>query len=233
METVQLQDPQGRPRPLHTRGTPADKGVVQQIFQNQDYWLGRLRRGAELHRWYDTAVEKGQRPFILDAGANIGASAVWFNFEFPAATIVAIEPEAANFDLLLKNTAGLNVDARKAALGSCAGMASIFDPGEGEWGYRTATAREGTIPQLSADDLVSEFSGKGFLPFIAKIDIEGGEAELFSQNVGWVDAFPLLIIELHDWLLPGAGSSLPFLKCIAQRDRDFVYIGENVFSIRN
>jgi len=38
---------------------------------------------------------------------------------------------------------------------------------------------------------------------------------------------------LHDWLLPGQGTSRSFLKCMAALDRDFVHIGENVFSIRN
>jgi hypothetical protein len=44
---------------------------------------------------------------------------------------------------------------------------------------------------------------------------------------------PVIIIELHDWLLPKQGSSKPFLKCIADLDRDFVYIRENVFSVKN
>lgn len=74
---------------------------------------------------------------------------------------------------------------------------------------------------------------RGFEPYIAKIDIEGGEEALFSCDTEWVDRFPLLIIELHDWLLPRSGSSRNFLSCVARRDRDFVYLGENVFPIRN
>ncbi|MFL6694040.1 MAG: FkbM family methyltransferase, partial [Ramlibacter sp.] len=66
-----------------------------------------------------------------------------------------------------------------------------------------------------------------------KIDIEGFEANLFSANCEWIDLFPLLIIELHDWLLPRQGNSRAFLREIAQRDRDFVFRGENVFSISN
>jgi hypothetical protein len=49
----------------------------------------------------------------------------------------------------------------------------------------------------------------------------------------WIDRFPLLVIELHDWLLPGQSTSRNFLREIALRDRDFVYRGENIFSIAN
>jgi hypothetical protein len=66
-----------------------------------------------------------------------------------------------------------------------------------------------------------------------KIDIEGFEEELFSKNTEWVDKFPLLVIELHDWMLPRDRTSAHFLTLIATLDRDFVYIGENVFSISN
>ncbi|MBH5294795.1 FkbM family methyltransferase [Salmonella enterica] len=41
------------------------------------------------------------------------------------------------------------------------------------------------------------------------------------------------IIELHDWLYPGEGTSGPFLRLCGQRDRDFIYRGENIFSVSN
>lgn len=33
--------------------------------------------------------------------------------------------------------------------------------------------------------------------------------------------------------MPDEGTSRSFLQCVATRDRDFVHIGENIFSIRN
>jgi len=59
------------------------------------------------------------------------------------------------------------------------------------------------------------------------------ENELFSCNTGWVDSFPLLVIELHDRMLPGTANSRNFLRTAASLDRDFVHFGENVFSISN
>lgn len=86
----------------------------------------------------------------------------------------------------------------EAAIGSIEGSASLSDPGEGEWGYRTARDHAGNLSILSMNSLLeSSASGNG-TPFIAKIDIEGAEADLFAANTDWVQRFDLLIIELHD-----------------------------------
>lgn len=204
LQSLTIRLPEKGERAFRHRGTPADLGVIAQMFESQDYSLGRLRRGAELHALYEELVRSGERPLILDAGANIGASAVFFGVHFPRAHIVALEPAADNFELLRANTAGLDVDARCAAIGAH------------------------SVGRLMAEKLAA-----GYQPYIAKIDIEGGEQELFSRDTGWADGFALLIIELHDWLLPRAGSARNFLRWAAGRDRDFVYIGENIFSIAN
>lgn len=229
MDCITLNMSDGGSRPFYHRGTRADLGVLAQMFKNQDYSLQRLRRGGEL----EAAGRALARPLILDGGANIGASVCWFARSFPASHIVAFEPDPANFDLLRRNTEGLNVELHQAAIGARDGKVDLVDPGEGEWGYRTAGAADGSVPLVSISRVVAEKCAAGFAPFIAKIDIEGGEADLFAPPTDWVDRFPLMMVELHDWLMPGQGTSRTFLQCIAARDRDFVHIGENIFSIRN
>ena len=234
MTALRIRFDDGRERDFRHRGTRADLGVIGQIFEAQEYSLRALQRGAELQKLYKRIAGAGRAPLILDAGANIGASVVYFAHAFSRAHILAIEPARNNFELLQANAAGLDVDARCAAIGAADGETALVDPGEGEWGYRTAPGAGGErVSVLSASRLAGEEQAAGRVPFIAKIDIEGGEAELFSRDTGWVDLFPVLIIELHDWLLPRAGSSRSFLRCIAERDRDFVFLGENVFSIAN
>ena len=234
MQSLNIRFENGSERAFRHRGTRADLGVITQIFEAQDYSLKPLQRGAELQDLYDRIAAAGQVPLVLDAGANIGASVLYFAQAFPRAHIVAIEPARNNFEVLQANAAGLDVDARRAAIGAAAGDTPLVDPGAGEWGYRTAAGAAGEqVRVLSATRLVAEKRAAGQVPFIAKIDIEGGEAELFSRDTEWLDLFPLLIVELHDWLLPRAGSSRNFLRCIAERDRDFVFLGENVFSIAN
>jgi FkbM family methyltransferase len=233
MQTLELQLKNGTRRNFSHRGTKADMGVIQQIFVNKDYSLDRLRRGAELRDLYRSFVKGGKTPLIIDAGANIGASVCWFAIQYPECRIVAVEPDARNFDLLTENVAGLNVELHDAAIGSHNGRVSLIDPGEGEWGYRTELNPNGACRMISISQLVQNNSEYGFVPFIAKIDIEGGEGNLFQEPNDWVNKFPLLIVELHDWLLPKQKTSQSFLKCISKYDRDFVCIGENIFSIRN
>lgn len=229
MESINLTLANGASRTFHHRGTRADQGVIAQMFKNEDYSLRRLRRGEEL-RAMGAAMA---RPLIIDAGANIGASACWFALRFPNAHIVAIEPDPANFELLRRNTEGLDIERHQAAIGARDGRVRLVDPGEGEWGYRTARAEDGGVDLLSMGRIVAEKQAAGYTPFICKIDIEGGEADLFTPPTDWVDPFPLMMVELHDWLMPGQGTSRSFLQCVAARDRDFVHIGENIFSIRN
>ncbi len=146
-------------------------------------------------------------------------------------------PDVGNFGLLSKNTADLNVEALNAAISSTRGRARVFDPGEGAWGYRTKLISEDEIftdavPRVTINDIYNSHSS-GFFPFIVKIDIEGAELDLFSGSTEWVERTPLIIIELHDWLLPKSGTSRPFLECISRLDRDFVQIGQEIFSIAN
>jgi hypothetical protein len=86
---------------------------------------------------------------------------------------------------------------------------------------------------IAIDDILLEVACRRCVPFIVKVDIEGGECEFFSQNTSWIHRFPLLIVELHDWMLPGSANSATFLKAVGDSGRDFVLAGENVFSISN
>jgi FkbM family methyltransferase len=220
---------------LFRKGT-SDEGVIVQVLQNSDYNFGRLKRAQELADFFKRLTQSGKTPLIVDAGANIGASAVYFAYSFAGARIVAIEPERGNFDLLAANTADLPVECLHAALAASVGRLNVVDPGEGHWGYRTTSETAGaeldSVETVTMNDIYRRYADSA-LPFIAKIDIEGAESELFAANTEWVDRTPVIIIELHDWMMPGQANSSAFLKCIAGRNRDFVYFGENVFSIDN
>ncbi len=234
--SVNISSGTNSPRKLHFRTRTSDEYVINQVFQNRDYELSRLRRSAEFKAFLDRQRSTGKTPLIVDAGANIGASTVFFASMVPDAKVVAIEPDPENSKLLALNIAGLRIEQIHAALASARGYARVVDPGEGHWGYRTEDLRPAqtsdSVPCVTMNDIYAENSQQCF-PFIAKIDIEGGEAELFSANTEWVRQTPLMIVELHDWMLTRSASSRTFLQCVSQLDRDFVYIGENVFSIAN
>src|SRR5215471_7071905 len=54
-----------------------------------------------LEKEYD--IDLGSPSFIVDAGAHIGLTSIFFASKYPGATVVAIEPEPSNFALLVQN----------------------------------------------------------------------------------------------------------------------------------
>lgn len=218
---------------LNLRVDKFEVPLFEQIFSAQAFSLARLKRAAELNKFYTFAVQMGWTPLIIDLGANIGLSALYFSMSWPKAKVLAVEPEAANFDCLVANTLTRPqiVPFQRAA--SCRQeTVEISNPDTDPVGFQTRAAVSGGISTVTVPELLQQYPmSAGYLPFFIKVDIEGYEATLFEENVDWIDAFSLMIIELHDWALPGQGTSKSFLKAIAGRDRDFVYLGENVFSI--
>lgn len=209
------------------RGSEADAQVLRQVFDRGDYDLGRLRRHEEIARFYENC----ERPLILDCGANIGASALWFARQYPRARVVAVEPESNNFALLEENTAGWNVGPLLGAVAARPGRIQLFDPGQGEWGFRTSPGGHllGDVRAYTIDEL----SGlePDCTPFILKIDIEGAESEIFATPPE--SPYPVVIVELHDWMLPRSASSRSFLQWHASQNRDMIQMGENTVSLSN
>lgn len=206
--------------------------MVQQIFVNEEYSLRRLAMHDQINEFVTSKLLSGLRPLIIDLGANIGASTMYFALSYVNSRVIAVEPESGNYELLSKNTSGFDCIPVNGAIASEKRFVRLCDPGYGNWGYRTEYDTSDGIQTYTVAELITKYGGEAFFPFIIKIDIEGAEAELFSKNTDWIDAFPVLMIELHDWLLAGSNSSSNFLKCIAGRPRDFVLVGENIFSIR-
>lgn len=222
---------------LHRPGT-RDRYTIEENWTQHPYKLARhkgVERRMFVEETYRRMLDAGQTPLILDLGANIGASALALRLYYPQAEIVAVEPEPANFDLLFRNARPARVTCVRAAVASFDGDVSLTDPGRSTDAYRTGEAGGapvGRVPAISVPTLLSQTQAT---PFFAKIDIEGAEAELFSTNTEWVDLFPAIAIELHDWMLPGQASSAPFLRCVSERGRDFINPSQTdiVFSLRN
>lgn len=214
---------------IWTRNRTTDARVFSQIFLDCQYNLRRFSRFREIYQFYQYLTSIGT-PLILDGGANIGLSSLYFCKNWPHANIIAVEPDRANCEMFERNVGGrTNVKLVQGALASSSGMARITNPAAEAWEYRVEIVNDGEIPAVAINDLITS----DMLPFIAKIDIEGAENELFSANTEWIDSFPIIIVELHDWMLPTQGSSRSFLRAIAERPRDFCYFGENIFSIAN
>jgi len=213
---------------------PDDWETLQQIYIRADYDLSKLTRSKAIDDYYHALVSKDFIPLILDCGANIGLAARYFSQMYPEARIIAIEPDAGNIEQARLNNNSSNVSFVQAAIASSNTRGKLITAGLGNNAFRVSEDREGTVLMISINSLLDDFqTKKEIAPFIVKIDIEGYERELFSRNTEWIDKFPVLIIELHDRLFPGQANSRSFLSAISALDRDFVYYGEDIFSISN
>jgi FkbM family methyltransferase len=207
-----------------------DRGVVNQIFQHKEYAVDEASpHGRAMRKFYDGILAAGQTPLILDAGANIGASCLYFSCVYPGSDIVAIEPERNNCALLKHNTLNTRIRVLEGAIGSEQGTICLSDPGLSDWGFRVAAKGEYEVPVYTPNQILADYPQARYTPLLFKIDIEGFEEQLFSRDLEWLDRFPMIVIELHDWMLPGSKSSRPFLRAIASREFDFTHVGENVF----
>lgn len=213
--------------PLYFRPAESDLMTLWQTLGAREYDLGRCPQAATITRAYQQALAAGRTPVIIDAGANIGGASLWFSHLYPKARIFAVEPDPANAGLCRRNTEGRNVEVIEAAIGSRPGSVSLVS-GDAAWGIQTA--RGGDIPIVTVPQILARALDPVLV--IAKIDIEGFEADLFAEETAWIDQTTALFIEPHDWMLPGAGSSRSFRAAIGPQF-DVLISGENLAFVRS
>ena len=209
-----------------------DWQTCRQIFYQEDYGLANLAQNQGILDCYEQIISSKNVPLIIDCGANIGLASYYFSLTYEASQILAIEPSEENLKQARINNSS-SVRLFKGAVGSEPGKVDIVDPNLGNSGYRVESKEFGEIEMISINQLLNDSPHKNYSPFIIKIDIEGFESDLFSKNTEWMAKFPIIIIELHDWMLPGTANSNNFLRKVSQLNNDFIIRGENVISISN
>jgi FkbM family methyltransferase len=166
-----------------------DLHVFQQLFLYDDYVL-----------------QLDFKPlFIVDAGAYAGYSAIYFHLAYPTAKISCIEPSTANFMILKRNTDKIpSIRLYQAGIWSKPAFLKIEDRKTGNWGFQTIEVGEEEnwdVRTVDVPTLLKDASSK--VIDIFKIDIEGSEFELFSENSNWVSRVRVFIIEFHERIRPG------------------------------
>lgn len=176
--------PRGYQHSLEVRGGTTDAKVLYDTFCRRDYPVARDR---PIYR-------------IIGAGANVGYTAIYFAHHHPQATILAIEPESANFVQLARNCKPYpHIVPLYGALWPLHETVFIADPDTSSWAFSCTT----TPPSANAEPLptftvsqLKEAYGWDTID-IVKIDIEGGEKALFSNNTGWLSATNQIYMEIH------------------------------------
>lgn len=148
---------------------------------------------------------------IIDAGANVGFSVLWFAARSPGARIVALEADRENFNMLQRNTAHLtNVDCHHRALWNevttldlTPGDTDSIQVGHAD-SDKPAAKSSGKVDAVDMMTLMNEL-GVDRVDLL-KIDIEGAEYEVFSDSAPWIDRIDTIAGELHGRFRPGVSA---------------------------
>jgi FkbM family methyltransferase len=147
---------------------------------------------------------------VVDLGANIGFATLYFARRYGARTCVAVEPDPDNARLLRHNLEqnGIRAIVHEAAVGPEDGTASFSRAHESNLGHVTCDGGGVPVPILSMPTLLAHIDGARV--DMLKIDIEGGEAELFGRDTEWLDRVETIMMELHSAVV----ATEPVVLCI-------------------
>lgn len=211
------------------RPRSSDWGVLRQIFIEKEYKIYSPAHRDAIETIYQTMLSNGDVPVIIDCGANIGLASLWYAGQFPAAKIIAIEPEPENFAILQENAANTgNIVPIKAGVLDRKVNLSLRNKGGEAWAWETRETAGGEIETVTIPDVLAGIPKAKLL--IVKIDIEGSEAELFRSNTDWVEQAPLIVFESHDLFFSWRGTAHAVFRVLAQHPRDYLQVGENTFA---
>jgi FkbM family methyltransferase len=186
--------------PVFARPETSDRSVFEQIFCWNEF--GPLLALKNVH-------------YIIDAGANVGYSTLFFLHAFPNATIIAIEPDHDNFQMLQLNTSAFNnrVTCLNSAIWGETCKMVVKQDGYRDnlhWARRTLPASDKrsagnslspeqphstTVDGFTIDEVVHRFN----LPSVdlLKMDIEGGEISVLQHSHEWLPYVNNILVELH------------------------------------
>jgi FkbM family methyltransferase len=209
---------------LKVRPCDSDLFVLSQIFGWEEYgieaWrLSMLRKVAA--NWQTTGI----KPLIIDAGANVGYSALYFASLFPGVCVLAIEPDRTSFEILTCHArANEQIKPIHAALWSHDRGLGLKTSNKGSWAVQVA---EGVgIPSQRLDKLVASVPNSR--PLIIKLDIEGAERQVVSSCPEVFAEAKCIIVEPHDFMYPGAACLSPLYEIASGRRFDTILSGENL-----
>jgi len=210
---------------LLVRPTDSDLFVISQVFGHCEYEIGKLGRDA-LSRLAAEWRKEGIVPVIVDAGANVGYSSIFFRDQYPDAIVMAVEPDREAFEALASNCAGLErIMPVYGALWSHDGEVALVNSDAPSWA-RAVSDGQG-VPAITLNSLLARLPKARLL--MLKMDIEGAELEA-TRDVRILKDVPCVIVEPHDFLFPGRGclSHVYSSLTMGGRSIDSLVNGENL-----
>jgi len=198
---------------LYYRLGSSDLDVFDQIFVDREYAPLCDMREVDL---------------ILDCGANVGYSSVYFLSQFPKCHIIAIEPDPGNFAMLKRNLSAYSSRTTLIRAGIWNQSVPLrirterYRDGR-EWTVQVEPCDSSRTPDIQGVSIASLLDESEFSRIsILKMDIEGAETVVFKGNLDWLDRVDAIAIELHDDTSFGSASDA-FHAAIHTRGFDEIY----------
>lgn len=142
---------------------------------------------------------KSKQPNIIDGGANIGLSVLYFKQLYPDSHIIAFEPDNQVFDLLGKNISKFgfsSIELVKKALWTSETTLEFMSEG----------ADAGRVTQLEADKPRYQVTTARLRNYLSepidflKLDIEGAESEVIKDCQDLLFNVENLFVEYHSFV---------------------------------
>jgi FkbM family methyltransferase len=184
---------EGRSYSCNLRLAGSDVLVFQQVIISKEYEFALSVFREKFGRAPST---------IVDAGANIGLVIIFFKAANASARILAIEPDHDNCRKAQQNIL-LNkfseVELMESALWPTNKNLLIVNDFRDQmnWSLRVKEDAEGKVGSITPSDAI-DYLGDTIDLF--KIDIEGGESEIFKteNNLNWLFKVRAIAIEIHE-----------------------------------
>ena len=136
-------------------------------------------------------------PFIIDGGANVGVSVLRFKELYPAARVLAFEPDEAAFALLERNVASRSLTDVTLVLGALAGVeARRAFIAEGSYAGRLSRPGETSgqnVPTVRLRPYLDTTVD------LLKLNIEGAETEVLEDCADLLDRVERIVLEYHSF----------------------------------
>lgn len=166
----------------------------------------QLYREIFVRECYSPPLPLGERPHILDLGANIGIASLYFLTRWPRARLTALEPNPRAFALLTRNlspaafpTAEIRVEA--AALSTAEGTVEFTVPVGNPTAVYASISQRGACGQMTERVTVPTVDASRLFAApadLVKLDIEGHEYPVLEHALPAANMVRSLIIEFHE-----------------------------------
>lgn len=155
------------------------------------------------HRYYDIALPRRPQT-ILDLGANIGLTSIYYARAYPGAQLACVEPMPNNVRLLRENLAlnGIAAHVFPAAVSTEDGVIRMAVHAK-DYGHPIAGAGDSSeILECEGVSVPTLMQRLGWDRIgLLKMDIEGYEKHLLADSP-WMEQVDAMAIEIHDGFTP-------------------------------